>query len=82
MEKKYRVKAFKPTIKGCAALDRGWDDERCKQYENFLNQHSRGGWRLVKSDYRDVIMAGCRGKKGAALVCVFEKDFPSPGTTG
>jgi len=76
MEIKYRVKAFKPTIKGCSAMDRGWDDERCKQFESFLNQNCRGGWKFVRSDYRDVIMAGCRGKSGAHLVCVFAKEFP------
>lgn len=73
MNYEYKVMAFTPTVKGCAAQDKGWNPERCKQFESFLTEHSAGGWRLHSSDYRQVTLAGCGGGKGAHLVCVFEK---------
>jgi hypothetical protein len=73
MEVRYMVKAFLPKIVGCGAQDYGWDDVRCKQFEDFLNSHAVDGWRLHSSEYRQVLAKGCSGKGGAWLVCTFER---------
>ncbi|WP_018294549.1 hypothetical protein [Mariprofundus ferrooxydans] len=72
-DNKYMVKAFAPKVSGCGAKDNGWDDVRCKQFEDFLNMHAVNGWKFHSSDFREVTVAGCRGGKGAWLVCTFEK---------
>ena len=70
----YVVDTFVPTVKGCGAEDKGWDPERCAQYQKFLNSYASKGWRLHKADYREVKSAGgCGTTSGAWLVCVFEK---------
>lgn len=71
----YKVKAFVPKISGCGGTDSGWDAERCTQFEQFLNIHASGGWRLQSSEYRTVITKGCGGGKGTWLVCVFERQL-------
>jgi len=73
MAVEYKVKNFIPKISGCGAKDNGWDQERCLQYEVFLNQHAQDGWRLHSSEFRTTTVAGCGGGKGAVLVCVFER---------
>ncbi len=70
----YMVKAFVPNIAGCGGQDKGWDDVRCKQYEDFLNNFAQQGWTLHSSEYREVTVQGCGGRKGAWLVCTFYKD--------
>lgn len=72
---KYMVKAFIPKISGCGGKDNGWDEVRCKQFEDFLNSHAVDGWKLHSNEYRDVTaqLQGCSGNKGAWLVCTFEK---------
>ena len=74
MTVQYMVKAFVPKVVGCGAQDSGWNDERCKQFQDFLNQHATGGWRFHSSEYREVTVQGCSGGKGAWLVCTFEKE--------
>lgn len=74
MAHRYMVKAFVPTISGCGASDKGWDEVRCKQFEDFLNTHSVDGWKLHSSDFRQVVGKGCGGTKGAWLVCTFERN--------
>ena len=69
----YKVDTFVPKISGCGAQDNGWDEKRCKQYQDFLNGYAAQGWKLHSSDFREVTVAGCAGNKGAWLVCVFEK---------
>lgn len=78
-EKFYLVKPFIPKISGCGATDHGWDDERCKQFQDFLNRNCVNGWRYHSSEYRQAIAGGCFGSRGERLVCVFEKDAPEPG---
>lgn len=74
MSKEYKVKAFLPTIKGCGAQDKGWNDERCQQFELFLNENTTEGWILHSYEYRSVSMqSGCGSDNGSWLVCVFEK---------
>jgi hypothetical protein len=73
MAVRYMVKAFVPAISGCGGKDSGWDEKRCKQFEDFLNTHAVGGWRLHSSEYRQVVVKGCGGGSGAWLVCTFEK---------
>ena len=70
----YKVEAFVPEIKGCAAKDKGWDETRCGQFQDFLNSHTAGGWSLHSSEYRSVTVQGCSGGGGSWLVCVFEKE--------
>ena len=36
MPAEYKVEVFTPTVKGCGATDKGWDDERCQQFQAFL----------------------------------------------
>ena len=74
MENEYRVEAFVPSVKGCGATDQGWDGERCKQFQKFLNSHTADGWKFHSSDYRNVTMQGCSGSSGPRLVCVFERN--------
>lgn len=73
MSVQYMVKAFLPKVAGCGASDKGWDEQRCKQFEDFLNEHAQNGWRLHSSDFRAVVNSGCGGAKGNWLVCTFEK---------
>lgn len=70
----YMVKAFVPNIAGCGGTDKGWDDTRCNQFEEFLNKYASNGWILHSSDYREVTVQGCGGGKGAWLVCTFQKN--------
>jgi hypothetical protein len=74
MAVRYMVKAFLPKVAGCGASDNGWDAVRCKQFEDFLNEHAVGGWRLHSSDFRAVVGKGCGGGTGQWLVCTFEKE--------
>jgi hypothetical protein len=74
MAKRYMVRAFLPTVAGCGAKDNGWDDVRCKQFEEFLNSYAVEGWTFHSSEYREVISKGCAGGRGAWLVCTFERD--------
>jgi Domain of unknown function (DUF4177) len=69
----YMVKSFVPKISGCGGKDNGWDEERCQQFQTFLNHHATGGWRLHSSEFREVTINGCGGGKGSWLVCVFER---------
>lgn len=70
----YKVAAFAPMVKGCGAQDKGWDEERCKQFEDFLAANIPGGWKLHSSDFRQVSKAsGCGSTVGVRLVCVFER---------
>lgn len=73
MDHEYKVASFVPTVKGCGAQDQGWNDERCKQFEAFLNQHATHGWRLHSQEYRQVTLTGCGGGQGVQLICVFER---------
>ena len=73
MANKYMVKAFLPTVSGCGAQDNGWDDSRCKMFEDFLNTHAVDGWHFHSSEFRQVVTKGCKGGKGAWLVCTFER---------
>ncbi len=81
MSVQYMVKAFVPKVAGCGAQDAGWDDKRCNQFENFVNTHAIGGWRLHSSEYRKVAVKGCGGANGAWLVCIFEKQDASNNAT-
>jgi hypothetical protein len=75
MQQEYRVESFVPAVKGCGAQDNGWDPERCRQFQDFLNQCSRDGWRLHSSEYRQVTSTGgCGNTRGAWLVCIFERE--------
>ena len=74
MAREYKVAAFKPKIAGCGAQDMGWDEKRCQQFQEFLNTHSAGEWKLHSSEYREVTIQGCSGSKGMWLVCIFEKE--------
>jgi hypothetical protein len=73
MAVQYMVKAFLPTVSGCGGKDNGWDEIRCNQFQEFLNSHAVGGWRLHSSEFRSVAVKGCGGNKGSWLVCTFEK---------
>ena len=73
MAVEYKAKAFVPKVQGCGAADNGWDDARCRQFEDFLNSHAVDGWRFHSSDFRTVTVSGCGGGKGSWLVCTFEK---------
>ena len=74
MVPEYKVVAFLPAVAGCGASDKGWDRDRCSQFENFLNQHTAGGWRLHSSEYRTVTAStGCGSTQAAWLVCIFER---------
>lgn len=73
MAVQYMVKAFVPKVSGCGAQDHGWDEVRCKQFEDFLNTHAVDGWRFHSSEYREVTIKGCFASKGVWLVCTFEK---------
>jgi len=69
----YMVKAFVPKISGCGAEDNGWDEVRCKQFQDFLNAQAEVGWRLHSQEFRQVTVKGCSGGKGSWLICTFEK---------
>ncbi|HEU4885430.1 MAG TPA: DUF4177 domain-containing protein [Longimicrobium sp.] len=69
----YKVEVFVPKVAGCGASDNGWDQERIKQYQAFLNQHATGGWKLHSAEYRQVVAQGCGGGSGTWLVCIFER---------
>lgn len=59
MKYDYKVETFVPTVKGCGATDKGWDAERCNQFQSFLNERAA---------------AGCLGQTtSVTLVCVFER---------
>lgn len=73
MKTEYKVEAFIPTVKGCGARDKGWDEERCAQYADFLNTHAKDGWTLHSSEFRRVVSIGCTSSIGERLICVFEK---------
>lgn len=73
MAVQYMVKAFIPKVSGCGAKDNGWDDLRCQQFQDFLNQYAVNGWRLHSSEFRQVTVKGCGGGQGSWLVCTFEK---------
>ena len=72
MNFQYKVDTFVPNILGCGSKDNGWDKLRCVQYQKFLNEYAKQGWRLNSSDFRLASAAGCGGQKGLILVCVFE----------
>lgn len=74
MNHQYKVEAFVPKVSGCGARDVGWDEKRCKQFEEFINLHAFDGWRLHSSEFRQVTVKGCGGGNGAWLVCIFEKN--------
>jgi hypothetical protein len=75
MTVQYMVKAFLPTISGCGATDKGWDNIRCQQFEDFLNSHAVDGWRFHSSEFREVTaVGGCGNNKGSWLICTFEKN--------
>ncbi len=69
----YHVDTFIPKVAGCGAADMGWDAERCRQFEMFLNQKAAEGWQLHSHDYRQVMGSGCGASKGVTLVCVFTR---------
>lgn len=75
MKYDYKVEVFTPTIKGCGAQDKGWDEERCGQFQAFLNQRASEGYKLHSTEYREVkAAAGCLGATTSAwMVCVFER---------
>lgn len=73
MQVQYMVKSFVPKVSGCGAQDNGWDQQRCSQFETFLNDQAREGWKLHSSEFRAVTIKGCSGGKGSWLVCIFEK---------
>jgi hypothetical protein len=73
MAYEYMVRAFLPKVSGCGASDQGWDEQRCKQFESFLNSHASQGWKLHSSEFRSVTAKGCGGGQGNWLVCTFEK---------
>lgn len=71
---KYKVMSFQPSIAGCGGTDKGWDIERCNQFQNFLNTECGEEWKLHSYEYRTVNAAqGCSSSKGAWLVCIFER---------
>jgi len=71
----YKVDTFLPKIAGCGAEDKGWDEQRCDQYQEFLNGYASKGWRLHSCEYREVSkVGGCGPTKGVWLVCTFEKE--------
>lgn len=69
----YMVKAFVPRIYGLAAKDNGWDEERCRQFEDFLNANAANGWRLHSSDCLTGERRGLGRGKATWLVCTFER---------
>lgn len=69
----YKVQAFLPKISGCGGKDTGWDENRCGQFQTFINLHARDNWKLHSSEYRSVTAKGCGGASGAWLVCIFER---------
>lgn len=73
MAYRYKVEVFVPKVAGCGASDRGWNEERCQQYEQFLNRHAADGWKLHTAEYRTVTAKGCGESRGTWLVCVFER---------
>jgi Domain of unknown function (DUF4177) len=75
MAVEYKVDTFVPKISGCGGTDNGWDQERCSQFQKFLNQYASDNWKLHSSEYREVSMStkSCGGSKGAWLVCIFER---------
>ncbi len=71
----YKVVAFIPKISGCGAEDMGWDEERCGQFQEFLNTNTQDDWKLHSIEYREVTVKGCcGGGNGTRLVCIFEKE--------
>ncbi len=73
MKYTYKIASFVPKVKGCGAQDNGWDQQRCEQFQLFLNSHADEGWKLHSTEYRNVIVKGCGGKNGNLLICTFEK---------
>lgn len=78
----YKVATFIPKPSGFGAkylrIDRGWDNDRCKQFEAFLNHHANDGWQLHSSDYRESPIAKpYRGGKSLWLVCIFQRATPA-----
>ncbi len=75
MKYDYKVEVFTPQVKGCGAKDKGWDAERCHQFQAFLNTRAASGYKLHSLEYREIkSAAGCLGQtSGARLVCVFEQ---------
>ncbi len=78
----YKVVPFLPDASGVVTkflrIDRGWDGQRCAQFEAFLNKHAKDGWQLHSSDLRESIIAKRRGaSKGLLLVCVFARIQPT-----
>ncbi len=69
----YKVDAFVPPPPGCGTADNGWDQKRCQDFTAFLNGHAAEGWKLHSSEFRQVVVQGCSGGKGAWLVCIFER---------
>ena len=70
----YKVRTFVPTVKGCGAKDNGWDEAKCKDFEEFINSEAVEGFRLHSYEYREVSVAsGCANTNGVWLVCIFEK---------
>ena len=69
----YKVKSFVPKVMGCGSADLGWDEKRCKDFEEFLNAEAENGWKLHSYEYRTVNVQGCGGGKGTWLVCIFEQ---------
>lgn len=73
MKIEYKVKTYAPKVKGCGATDMGWNETRCQDFQEFLNNESTDGWKLHSYDYRAVTVKGCGGNTGSWLVCVFKK---------
>ncbi len=69
----YRVVAYKPNIKGCFSTDKGWDEKRCQDFQDFINSYAKDGWKLHSCEYRNVKVEGCLGGFGTLLVCIFER---------
>ena len=70
----YKVKSFTPRVVGCGSSDQGWDDARCVQFQEFINEHAKDGWKLHSYEYRHVTVKGCGGGSSVWLVCVFERN--------
>lgn len=72
MAVQYKVRSYVPTVKGCGKQDMGWDQERCDDFQKFINTEAQNGWKLHSYEYRTVTVQGCGGGTGAWLVCIFE----------
>lgn len=71
----YKVEIFLPKIVGCGSRDKGWDKDRCMQFQGFLNEHASENWKLHSHEYRQVDIVGCSYGKGVSLVCIFERSL-------